>query len=115
MSCPYEAWGAVPDRIYIAFVLISGRKEYAKGSIKNLDGRRESLLTGRTQGFMSYPLLHYGLRVFEGIRSAPEGRAALLSSRLKEHVDRLFSSAHIYQMKIPFTREEIQEAWRPCA
>ncbi len=53
--------------------------------------------------------LHYGLGVFEGIRCYKRADGSVIF-RLKEHVDRLFSSAHICQMKIPFTREEIQEA-----
>ncbi len=53
--------------------------------------------------------LHYGLGVFEGIRCyATEKGPAIF--RLKEHVDRLFSSAHIFLMKIPFTEKEIMEA-----
>ena len=53
--------------------------------------------------------LHYGLAVFEGVRAykTVEGTAIF---RLKEHTDRLFNSAHIYMMKIPFTREELNEA-----
>lgn len=53
--------------------------------------------------------MHYGLAVFEGIRcyETPRGPAIF---RLKEHVERLFSSAHIFLMKIPFTREEIEKA-----
>ena len=53
--------------------------------------------------------LHYGLGVFEGIRCYKRGDGSVIF-RLKEHVDRLFSSAHICQMKIPFASEEIQEA-----
>lgn len=53
--------------------------------------------------------LHYGLGVFEGIRCYKRGDGSVIF-RLKEHVDRLFSSAHICHMKIPFTKEEIQEA-----
>ncbi|HSA58952.1 MAG TPA: branched-chain-amino-acid transaminase [bacterium] len=55
--------------------------------------------------------LHYGLGVFEGIRAyeGPKGTAVF---RLKEHIDRLFDSAHILQMKIPFTREQVMEATR---
>lgn len=53
--------------------------------------------------------LHYGLGVFEGIRCYKRADGSVIF-RLKEHIDRLFSSAHICQMKIPFTREEIQEA-----
>jgi len=53
--------------------------------------------------------LHYGLAVFEGVRAykTVDGTAVF---RLKEHTDRLFNSAHIYMMKIPFTRDELNEA-----
>ena len=54
--------------------------------------------------------LHYGLGVFEGIRcyKCTDGRSAIF--RLQEHVDRLFDSAKIMQMEIPFTREAIFNA-----
>src|SRR3954464_12542982 len=53
--------------------------------------------------------LHYGLAVFEGGRAykAAQGTAIF---RLQEHTDRLFNSAHIYLMKIPYTREQIMDA-----
>ena len=53
--------------------------------------------------------LHYGLGVFEGIRcyKTVDGPAVF---RLAEHVDRLFASAHISGMKIPFTQEEFSAA-----
>lgn len=54
--------------------------------------------------------LHYGLGVFEGIRcyEGRDGHAAIF--RLSEHVDRLFGSAHILGMTIPFSREQILQA-----
>jgi branched-chain amino acid aminotransferase len=53
--------------------------------------------------------LHYGLAVFEGVRAyRTVGGTAIF--RLKEHTDRLFSSAHIYMMKIPYTRERLMQA-----
>lgn len=54
--------------------------------------------------------LHYGLGAFEGIRCylCANGNSAIF--RLKEHVDRLFNSAHIGQMAIPFNKEEITDA-----
>jgi len=53
--------------------------------------------------------LHYGLGVFEGIRCyAGAGGPAIF--RLREHVARLFGSAHILGIVIPFTREEIERA-----
>src|SRR5512134_3086584 len=53
--------------------------------------------------------LHYGLAVFEGIRcyETEKGPAVF---RLKEHVRRLFDSAHIFLLKIPFTEQEIEQA-----
>lgn len=53
--------------------------------------------------------LHYGSGVFEGIR-AYETAAGPAVFRLKEHVDRLFDSAKLLFMDIPFTRAEIAEA-----
>jgi branched-chain amino acid aminotransferase len=54
--------------------------------------------------------LHYGLGVFEGIRCylCEDGRSAVF--RLGEHTRRLFESAHIGQMEVPFTQEEINAA-----
>ena len=53
--------------------------------------------------------LHYATAVFEGIRCyKTDGGSAVF--RLREHVDRLFDSAHIYQIEMPFTREVITEA-----
>jgi len=54
--------------------------------------------------------MHYGLGVFEGIRcyKCHDGRPAVF--RLKEHIDRLFNSAKIAFMEIPYTREEISGA-----
>ncbi len=54
--------------------------------------------------------LHYGLGVFEGIRCyrTHDGKSAIF--RLKEHIDRLFDSAHIGDLEIPYSRKEIAEA-----
>ncbi len=53
--------------------------------------------------------LHYGLGVFEGIRCY-KGIKVSAIFRLKEHIDRLFSGAHICQINIPFSREDISRA-----
>lgn len=55
--------------------------------------------------------LHYGLAVFEGLRAykTPDGPAIF---RLTEHIDRLYSSAHIYMMKMPCERDVVVEACR---
>ncbi len=54
--------------------------------------------------------LHYGLGVFEGIRCyrTDDGRSAVF--RLPEHMRRLFESAHINLMSIPFSREVVTQA-----
>ncbi|NJM32092.1 MAG: branched-chain amino acid transaminase [Limnobacter sp.] len=53
--------------------------------------------------------LHYGLSVFEGERAYKTDKGPAIF-RLKEHTDRLFNSAHIYMMKIPYSKERIMEA-----
>ncbi|HXV68687.1 MAG TPA: branched-chain amino acid transaminase [Nitrospira sp.] len=53
--------------------------------------------------------LHYGLAAFEGIRCY-KGRSGSAIFRLQEHVDRLFDSAHIGLMAIPYDRKQIAEA-----
>ena len=53
--------------------------------------------------------LHYGLAVFEGLRAYDAKKGAAIF-RLKEHIDRLFASAHIYMMKIPFSKKELMDA-----
>jgi branched-chain amino acid aminotransferase len=52
--------------------------------------------------------LHYGLSVFEGERAYKTDKGPAIF-RLKEHTDRLFNSAHIYRMNIPYTREQVME------
>lgn len=53
--------------------------------------------------------LHYGLGVFEGIRcyDTQEGPAVF---RLDEHINRLFQSAKIFLLEIPFSPDEIKQA-----
>jgi branched-chain amino acid aminotransferase len=57
--------------------------------------------------------LHYGLGVFEGVRAykTVDGPAIF---RLREHTDRLFRSAQIFAMKIPYSREELLAAQVAC-
>lgn len=54
-------------------------------------------------------VVHYGTSVFEGIRAYSNEKGVAVY-RLKEHVKRLFDSAKVYKMEIPFTQEEIAEA-----
>ena len=53
--------------------------------------------------------LHYGLGVFEGVRAykTPTGASIF---RLNDHTNRLFESAHILGLTIPFTKKELNEA-----
>lgn len=53
--------------------------------------------------------LHYGMGVFEGVRAykTAEGPAIF---RLQDHTDRLFRSAHILGMKLPFTKAQLNQA-----
>ena len=53
--------------------------------------------------------LHYGMGVFEGVRAYKTDKGTAIF-RLQEHTDRLFNSAHILQMKMPFTKQEISDA-----
>lgn len=53
--------------------------------------------------------LHYGLGVFEGIRCYKTIKGSAIF-RLDEHVDRLFSSAHIFNIEIPYSKDEIRQA-----
>jgi branched-chain amino acid aminotransferase len=53
--------------------------------------------------------LHYGMSVFEGVRAYRTERGAAIF-RLEDHTDRLFNSAHIFQMAMPFDKEIINEA-----
>ena len=53
--------------------------------------------------------LHYGSSVFEGIRAYKTPKGTIIF-RLEEHIERLFNSAKIYQMTIPYTQEEVIQA-----
>ncbi len=53
--------------------------------------------------------LHYGMGVFEGVRAYKTDKGTAIF-RLKDHTDRLFRSAHILGMKMPYSKEEISAA-----
>src|SRR5262244_613037 len=54
--------------------------------------------------------LHYGLGVFEGIRAyrTKDGRLAVF--RLRDHIRRLYDSAHICLLKLPYSEDALAEA-----
>jgi branched-chain amino acid aminotransferase len=80
---------------------INGEWIWMDGKLVAWDDARVHILTHT---------LHYGLGVFEGIRCyrTADGRSAVF--RLKEHVRRLYESAHINLLKIPFEQDQIREA-----
>ena len=53
--------------------------------------------------------LHYGCGAFEGVRAYNTVNGPAIF-RLREHTERLFNSAKILRMKIPFTKEQVNEA-----
>ncbi len=63
----------------------------------------------RAQVHVMTHALHYGSSVFESIRAydTPNGTAVF---RLKEHIQRLFDSAKIYWMEMPFDKAAIEQA-----
>ena len=75
-------------------------KIWLNGELVDWDAARIHVLTHS---------LHYGTAVFEGVRAyeTAEGPAIF---RLREHIERLFSSAHIMMMDIPYSVEELMEA-----
>jgi len=75
-------------------------KIWMNGRMVNWDEAKVHILTHA---------LHYGSGVFEGIRcyNTAKGPAVF---RLKEHLQRMYNSAKIYHMKIPYTLEELRKA-----
>ena len=55
--------------------------------------------------------LHYGCGAFEGVRAYNTAKGPAIF-RLREHTERLFNSAKILRMKIPFTVEQVMDAQR---
>lgn len=56
--------------------------------------------------------LHYGMGCFEGIRAYRTDAGTTAIFRLEEHIERLFQSAHIFQMRMPWDRKTVMEACR---
>jgi len=75
-------------------------KIWMDGKFVNWDNAKVHVLTHT---------LHYGLGIFEGIRCYETGKGSAIF-RLDEHVDRLFNSAHIFLMEIPYSRKDIKDA-----
>jgi branched-chain amino acid aminotransferase len=88
--------------------MAQGGKDRIDGEKIWLDGRLVDWADGNVH--LLTHTLHYGLGVFEGIRCyrAADGRSAVF--RLPEHVRRLFESAHINLMEVPYTRQQVTQA-----
>jgi branched-chain amino acid aminotransferase len=80
---------------------VTGKAIWLDGTFVDWDAAKVHVLTHT---------LHYGLGVFEGIRCyrTMDGRSAVF--RLGDHLRRLFDSAHINLMRVPFAREQIEQA-----
>jgi branched-chain amino acid aminotransferase len=55
--------------------------------------------------------LHYGSSVFEGVRAYETPRGVAIF-RLRDHTKRLFDSAKVYRIQIPFTQDQLNDATR---
>ena len=92
----------VQTRCYHALVLKESEKIWLDGKFVPWKDAQVHVLTHS---------LHYGLAAFEGIRCY-KGQQGSAIFRLNEHVDRLFASAHIGLLQIPFGKKEIADAIR---
>jgi branched-chain amino acid aminotransferase len=90
MSGEKREWDAVPPEF------LEG-ESWLDGELIPADQRALPLMTYT---------LHYGLGAFEGIR-AYDGARGPAVFRLREHIERLFASAAMVQMEIPFTVDEV--------
>ncbi len=81
-------------------MVVESEKIWMDGKLVNWDEASVHILTHT---------LHYGLAAFEGLRCY-KGRNGSTIFRLTEHVDRLFESAHITLLKIPYSKKDVTEA-----
>ena len=82
-------------------VAVSGKRIWLDGRFVDWSEARVHVLTHT---------LHYGLGVFEGIRCYRTADGGSAVFRLGDHLRRLYDSAHINLMKVPFTRDVVEEA-----
>lgn len=75
-------------------------KVWFNGALRDFD---ECKVSVRTHA------LHYGSSVFEGVRAYETHRGPCLF-RLRDHLKRLYWSAAIYRIPIPYAQEELHEA-----
>jgi branched-chain amino acid aminotransferase len=77
------------------------KKIWMQGKLVDWDSANVHILTHT---------LHYGLGVFEGIRCYRTDAKRSAIFRLPDHTNRLFESAHVATIEIPFSKEEINKA-----
>ena len=82
-------------------MIIKSKKIWMDGKFVDWDKANVHILTHT---------LHYGLGVFEGIRCYELASGSSAFFRLQEHMQRLFDSAHMFNLKIPFTAKELIKA-----
>jgi branched-chain amino acid aminotransferase len=80
--------------------IVKTEKIWMDGELVDWDDARIHILTHT---------LHYGCGVFEGIRAYPTDSGPAVF-RLTDHIHRMFNSAKIFMIDVPFTPEEIVEA-----
>lgn len=78
-----------------------GSKVWFNGKILSAEEAKISLFTHG---------LHYGVGAFEGIRAYKQKKGGGAVFRLKEHLDRLFESCKILDLKIPYTLDQLMSA-----
>ena len=78
-------------------MMVLGRLVWMNGEFVELKSAKVPFMTAT---------LHYGVGVFEGIAAYPKNRN-LCIFRLGDHVERLFQSAKVYDVRLPFSKEDI--------
>jgi branched-chain amino acid aminotransferase len=94
-------FGAIRDSNSEGAIMIKADTIWLDGKLVAFDEAQVHVLTHA---------LHYGIGVFEGIRAyrTTDGRSAVF--RLREHIQRLFDSAHVVLMEIPVPAERLEQA-----
>src|SRR3954469_5397127 len=78
-----------------------GSQVWYNGKILPVESAKISLFTHS---------LHYGVGAFEGIRAYKQKRGGGAVFRLPEHLERLFESCKILDLKLPYTLDELVKA-----
>lgn len=81
-------------------MILKTKKIWMDGKFVNWENAKVHILTHT---------LHYGLGVFEGIRCYETQNGPAIF-RLDEHIERLYDSAHIFMIDIPYSKKDIKEA-----